>query len=67
MENRGTHKLNSGKKLLLAFACAGSVIGPLFAGMMSAAESPIAAVREMKLPVSGKRGQRCPACNALLL
>jgi GWxTD domain-containing protein len=51
MENRGTHKLNSGKKLMLGFAGAGALIAPLFAGMMTAAEAPVVAVREMQSPV----------------
>jgi len=51
MENRGTRRLTPGKKLLLTVAGAGGLIVPVIAGMMSAAESPITAVREMQLPV----------------
>jgi GWxTD domain-containing protein len=51
MENRGTHNLTAGKKLLLAIAGAAVLIGPVFAGMMSAEEPPIATIREMQLPV----------------
>jgi len=51
MENRGTRGLTPGKKLLLAVAGTGVLIAPVFAGMMSAAESPIGAVPEIQLPV----------------
>jgi GWxTD domain-containing protein len=51
MENRGTHTLTPGKKIMLAIAGAGVLIGPFFGGLMSAAESPVGAVRETQLPV----------------
>jgi GWxTD domain-containing protein len=51
MENQGTRKLTPLKKLLLTIAGAGVLIGPVFAGMISGAQSPIAVVREMQLPV----------------
>ena len=50
MENRGTLRLNHGKKMLLIIAGAVVLVGPVFAGMMSAAESSIAGVRVMQLP-----------------
>jgi GWxTD domain-containing protein len=52
MENRGTHKLNSGKKLLLAFAGVGALIVPLFAGMMTAAEAHEAQLPVVETPTS---------------
>jgi len=51
MENRGTHGLTPGKKLLLTVAGAGVLIVPVFTGMMSAAQSPIVAARETSQPV----------------
>jgi GWxTD domain-containing protein len=52
MENRGTRSLTAGMKLLLLIGAAGVLIVPVVTGMMNAAESPIATVREMKLPVT---------------
>jgi GWxTD domain-containing protein len=60
MENRGTQNLNLGKKLLLTFAGAGLLAGPVFAGMMNAAQSPIATVREMQLPVVERSTSAAP-------
>jgi GWxTD domain-containing protein len=51
MENRETKSLTLGKKLLLTIGAAGSLVGPVFAGMMGASQSPIGAVLTQPLPV----------------
>jgi GWxTD domain-containing protein len=65
MENRGTHGLTSGKKLLLTLAGAGVLIVPVFAGMISASESPIVVVPEMQLPVLAEPVLAQPALSQM--
>jgi len=54
MENRETHNLTLGKKLVLAFAGAGILVGPLLggvAGMPKSAEVPIVSILASPVPV----------------